>query len=63
MTVIPYPPPKRPTIPLPDEGPWRLLVFKGRVLAFSQESGLYLVEAATLRKIDVEDGPHVDRPG
>ncbi len=44
--------------PLPDEGPWQLVSFKHRVFALSQKSGLYEVEATSLRKIELEDlGP------
>lgn len=43
--------------PLPDEGPWQLVSFKGRVFAVSQVSGLYEVEATSLRKIDLQGRP------
>lgn len=42
--------------PLPDEGPWTLIIFQGRVLTLSQVSGLYEIEATTLRKIELVDG-------
>jgi hypothetical protein len=52
--------PRKPqSLPLPDEGPWQLLVFKGRVLALSQTSGLYEVEATRLRKVELKGGPDV----
>ena len=42
--------------PLPDEGPWSLMIFQGRVLTLSQISGLYEIEGVTLRKIELKPG-------
>ena len=40
---------------LPDDGPWSLMIFQGRVLTLSQISGLYEIEGVTLRKIELKD--------
>jgi hypothetical protein len=36
---------------LPDEGPWRLRLWRGHVLAFSRKSGLYYFNRADDLKI------------
>lgn len=41
---------------LPDEGPWALFTFKGRVFTVSQVSGAYEIQGETLRKIELIDG-------
>lgn len=41
---------------LSDDGPWSLFVRDGRVMAFSQVTGLYELEGVTLRKIELSDG-------
>lgn len=44
---------------LPDDGPWQLVVHKGRVFVLSQQSGLYLLQSASLRRIEFVEGPVV----